>query len=171
MLWRKRTHTPITHTTAPVPDTEALRRALLHASQRRSRWVSRRRVALRWALWGLRRAFLPVLLLLAVAVAVMRWQANAWDATPAPIEAPPKAAPLTMPHTSVQPVQPAPAAETETEPETDVHLRLEPAWRGNASVPPAPTPTVPGLAAPEAAADPTPPPHLKPENWLHSKEP
>lgn len=160
MLWRKRTHTPITHTTAPVPDTEALRRALLHASQRRSRWVSRRRVALRWALWGLRRSFLPIFLLLAVAVAVLRWHASALDVVPQVVDVPPQAAPPTP---ALQ-VTPEPTSEPETE--AEVHLRWEPAWRSDASPP---------RRAPQPAAaettDPTPPPHLKPENWLHSKEP
>ena len=70
MLWRRTAHTPLIPTTGPVPDTEALRRMLLQASWQRGLWVARRRVAVRWVLWSLRRYGLYLLLTAAAALYV-----------------------------------------------------------------------------------------------------
>lgn len=144
---------------ATVPDAQALLQMALQASWRRDRRVGRLRVAMRWLVWGLWRYGLPLLLVLTAAVAVGLWllpglhQALATTRldTPAPLAAP-AAAPL------------VPAAEA-AYPATDaITLRLEPGWSPSRTAPPAASASPVTTHAVQDLS-------LKPENWLHSKEP
>lgn len=58
---------------APLPDSERLRREALQRSWQRDKEVSRRRLRMRWTVWALCRYGLPVLLVLATAMAVWIW--------------------------------------------------------------------------------------------------
>lgn len=72
MRWRPSQPAAIPAHAQPVPDAEALRRALLAASWQRDRAVSRRRLAWRWLLWAFKRHG-PKLLLVA---ALLLWAAT-----------------------------------------------------------------------------------------------
>ena len=82
MLWRRPPQIRLIPQTAPVPDAEALRRAVLQASWRRDRWVARRRVWLRWLVWVTGRYLMPALLVFGlgaattVAILEVRWLAG-----------------------------------------------------------------------------------------------
>lgn len=151
MLWSRSTSPTVQAAPAAVPDAQALRRAALQASWQRDRRVGQRRLALRWLVWALRRFGVPVVLALAAAGAVWLWlQPNTHAARDATIQSPPRTA---EPPKAVNPlIQEA------------IRLRMEPVWlpRG-AAAPVSPTPP----AATEDASE----PQLKPDHWLHSKEP
>lgn len=184
MLWRRSPQPPSIPPPAPVPDAEALRRAALQASWRRDRWVARRRVLLRWLLWATGRYLLPAMLVFGLGtllwLGVLPSRGNPLDrldifqqpaASPAPAAPPP---PVATP--SVQALAPAEPATAEDDspaysPEGEelpvpLRLRFEPRWAVSAS-------SGSTTATASAAADTltTIQPHLKPENWLHSKEP
>lgn len=61
MRWRPSQPAAIPAHAQPVPDADALRRALLAASWQRDRVVSRRRLAWRWLIWGVKRHGLKLL--------------------------------------------------------------------------------------------------------------
>lgn len=184
MLWRRSASHLTIPPVAPVPDAEALRRAALQASWARGRWVARRRVALRWALWASTRYLMPALAVFGMAawlwLGVLPGMHNPWPrlqqwagGSPAPAVAP------SAPVAHVTPALPAPAATTtpseppaavEFSPEGEelpqpLALKFEARWAAAAQTQPASATPAP------AAADPEPSPPLKPENWLHSKEP
>ncbi|WP_157572012.1 hypothetical protein [Hydrogenophaga taeniospiralis] len=173
---------------APVPDTEAVRQTALRASWRRDRWVARRRLLGRWLLWCLKRYVLPIVLI--VGLVLLLWlgvwpslSKTAETARPAvassiplpptpsipptgtgpglqgPITPPPAndSSPSTTPASGVDPVEAA----------QDAGLRLETRWSTatTAQTPVQATPPAPPPSRPPS------PSHLKPENWLHSKEP
>lgn len=165
----------------PVPDAEALRRAALQASWRRDRWVARRRVWLRWLLWVGGRYLIPALLVFGVGAWLwlgvlpgLSHPLNQSTLFQSPA-ASPAAAPLATP---AEPVAHPASPQTETEPAgvtfspegEELHpplpLRFEPRWAAAASNS---SLSNPAASAPDTAT-PT-PAHLKPENWLHSKEP
>lgn len=187
MLWR-RTAPPLTvPPVAPVPDAEALRLALLQASWRRGRWVARRRLALRWLLWATTRYLMPATLVFGLAawlwLGVLPSVGNPWlqlapwtgrSVQPErPTPAPPTAL-VTPPLTPA--VAPDEALEYETayvefSPEGEeiprpLALKFEARWAGAGQR--LGRGTVP---APASEPVPNPQPTLKPENWLHSKEP
>jgi hypothetical protein len=176
MLWRRSPQTLTIPPAAPVPEAEALRRAALQASWRRDRWVARRRVWLRWLLWVSGRYLMPALLVFGLGAwlwlgvlpdigppldrLAARQKADAVQTVVAP--------PAPVPATEPPPLASEPQAVTFS-PEGEelpvpLALRFEPRW--GAAV----TGGTPSTAAP-AAPDPSNPTHLKPENWLHSKEP
>lgn len=187
MLWRRTPQPPSIPTSAAVPDAEALRRAALQASWRRDRWVARRRVLLRWLLWITGRYLMPAMLVFGLGawlwLGVLPGMGNPLDrlaqflqpaASPAPAATPPPGVVATA-ATVVQPLPPAePATENDNpaySPEGEelpvpLHLRFEPRWAAAAS-------RGSITATVSAAADTltTTHPQLKPENWLHSKEP
>ena len=164
---------------SPVPDIEVLRRAALHASWRRDRRVAQRRTSLRWAMWyGIRS--LP-LMLMAVATAF-------WLLREAPDAAPKAPHPTLQPanfSTSgrIQPGQnkltPAPPATTDAVPSANATPpRGEPAIDLRLASPFQPALPADGTAAsvvrdggPVAPDLNSRSPQLKPDNWLHSKEP
>ena len=175
MLWR-RTPQPLSiPPSAPVPDAEALRRAALQASWRRDRWVARRRVWLRWLLWVSGRYLMPILLVFGLGawlwLGVLPGMGNPLeqlaslqkaDTIPASVEqttplpaTPPPAEPQAATFSPEGEELPAPLA-----------LRFEPRWATSTRS------GSPSITASTTADTSTPTqPHLKPENWLHSKEP
>jgi len=186
MLWRRSAPTFTAPPVAPVPDAEALRRAALQASWQRGRWVARRRVVLRWALWAASRYLMPALAVFGVAgwlwLGVLPslhtpWlQLPPWAGTSQAPTAPPSPAPTsTTPSpeataTSAEPEQSAPPA-VEYSPEGEelprpLALKFEARWAAAPQTSPA------GAASqPSVDREPEISPPLKPENWLHSKEP
>lgn len=180
MLWR-RPAPQLTPSSAPVPDADRLRLAVLQASWSRGRWVARRRVAVRWVLWVLGRYVMPALAV--SGVAAWLWlgvlqdidspldRLAQWSGWPAATEAAPAQAPMAAPVTSTAADVPTLPVELATHsPEGEwieypPQLKLEPRWAG-ASLLAAAAPAT-GANSPET----DPPPTLKPENWLHSKEP
>lgn len=169
---------------APVPDTEAVRQAALRASWRRDRWVARRRLLGRWLLWCLRRYVLPIVLI--IGLGLLLWL-GVWPSLRKPFETarPAVASSAPLPPTPPNPpmgsapgpqgpVLPPPANDpppsttlaSGIDPVDAAHnagLRLDTHW-----------PTATTAQTPVQTAPPAPPPstpHLKPENWLHSKEP
>jgi hypothetical protein len=181
MLWRQPPQTLLIPQTAPVPDADAVRRAALQASWRRDRWVARRRVWLRWLVWVTGRYLLPALLVFGLGawlwLVMLPGMGKPPDprtiflkpaASPAPAAPPAHAAvpvPAALPPLpSVKPEVVAFSPEGEELP-VPLALRFESRWAAPASS---------NLANTVSAAPDTPTPiqpHLKPENWLHSKEP
>jgi hypothetical protein len=181
MLWRQPPQTLLIQQT--VPDADALRRAVLQASWRRDRRVSRRRVWLRWLVWVTGRYLMPALLVFGLGawlwLGVLPGMGNPLDhltnvqkpaASPAPT-APPAREAIPVPATP-PPLSPAKPEAVMFSPEGEelpmpLALRFESRWATAASVSNKLNTTV--SAAPDTF---TPiQPHLKPENWLHSKEP
>ena len=157
MLWRRSAQTPAPSLASLVPEGETVRLSALQASWRRDRWVARRRLALRWLAWIGWRYGLPALGLLAAMTLVWRMVLG-WPAAGTGIE--PPASPAAHAH--------EPTSDTPDEP--TVRLRFDPAWSDALNAPARLTPApLPAASEPEAAIPFT--PHLKPENWLHSKEP
>lgn len=184
MLWRRSAPTFTAPPVAPVPDAEALRRAALQASWQRGRWVARRRVAFRWALWAASRYLMPALAVFGVAawlwLGVLPGVHNPWPQLQQWVGW--SQAPVATAPTPVEPVSPAPMAASapspapvdtsagvEFSPEGEelpqpLALKFEARWA-------AATPTSPASTVTAAVVDAEPSPPLKPENWLHSKEP
>lgn len=189
MLWRRSEPPPFTPSTAAVPDAEALRRAALQASWQRGRWVARQRLAQRWLWWIAVRYLLPALLVFGMGawlwLAVLPGVAHPWPllarwigaAEPAPpkVSAPP-AAPAHRPAVvpTANPAAPEPATVTvEYSPEGEelpspLRLQLEVRW-AVAAMPAGPAASAGSGVGVEHVAESI--PSLKPENWLHSKEP
>ncbi|PKO76241.1 MAG: hypothetical protein CVU21_14155 [Betaproteobacteria bacterium HGW-Betaproteobacteria-15] len=184
MLWRQPPQTFLIPQTAPVPDAEALRRAVLQASWRRDRRVARRRVWLRWLVWVTGRYLLPALLVFGLGawlwLGVLPGMGNPLDqltriqkpaASPAPAAPPTHKAgpePATLPPpSSAEPVEVVSYSPEGEELPVPLALRLESRWATTVSDSDKLTTTV------STASDTFTPiqPHLKPENWLHSKEP
>ncbi|MDO9031175.1 MAG: hypothetical protein Q7V09_12120 [Hydrogenophaga sp.] len=184
MLWRQPPQTLLIPQTAPVPDAEAVRSAVLQASWRRDRWVARRRVWLRWLVWVTGRYLLPALLVFGLGawlwLGVLPGTGNPLDhlanirkpaASPAPAappvhEAVPK--PATLPSlSSAKPEEVVSYSPEGEELPVPLVLRFESRWATTVSDSDKLTTTV------SAASETLTPiqPHLKPENWLHSKEP
>ena len=183
MLWR-RSAPQLVPSTAPVPDADRLRLAALQASWSRGRWVARRRVAVRWVLWVLGRYVMPALAV--SGVAAWLWlgvlqdidspldRLAQWSGWPTTTQAAPSQAPQTsVTAPVVTPSTDAPELPTEVathSPEGEwidhaPQLKFEPRWAGASLLAAATPPTI--ANSPETDPQPT----LKPENWLHSKEP
>jgi hypothetical protein len=186
MLWRPRS-TPLSiPRAAPVPDTQALRQALLQASWQRNRWVARRRIAWRWMLWFGARYLLPALVVIGLGawlwLVVLPGSALPWTAQPASapqsLASPP--APTAPAATAMEPdnaattdhqLPDADPADVLYSPEGEalpvpLALKFDPA-SPNPAAPRSP-PADPGTSARDT---PFPDPQLQPENWFHSKEP
>src|SRR3990167_607989 len=167
MLWRQPPQTFLIPQTAPVPDAEALRRAVLQASWRRDRWVARRRVWLRWLVWGTGRYLLPAMATpLDQLTRIQNPAASPAPAAPPTHKAGPEPATLPPP-SSAEPVEVVSYSPEGEELPVPLALRLESRWATTVSDSDKLTTTV------YTASDTFTPiqPHLKPENWLHSKEP
>ncbi|GAB4204783.1 MAG: hypothetical protein Fur0019_05960 [Tibeticola sp.] len=169
MRWRPSQPAAIPAHPQPVPDSESLRRALLAASWRRDRAVSRRRLAWRWLLWAFKR-YGPKLLLVG---ALLFWAATL---NRAPLgasvdgasvgsddEAPPHSD-AAAPRFSDAPGPSSISGELEPE-QASARLRpsdsLQPAAAREAEAMPA------AQSAPADLKKPT----LTFDHWLHSKEP
>jgi hypothetical protein len=164
----------------PLPDSERLRREALQRSWQRDKEVSRRRLRMRWTVWALCRYGLPLLLVLATAMAVWSWGLPYLRATLAAMTGPVGSAtptPAPPPVPDELPATQAPlggAARADVPPtppghgdgsEEPIELRRE----GDI---PSSNHLEPGDASPEDTdTTNTPNPELKPDIGLHSKEP
>ncbi len=142
---------------------------MLQASWRRDRRVRLRRTAWRWFLWGLRRYGLPVLAGALVAVGMAAYLLDRF-ASPhrvavSALPAPPPRLPdrvATAPEAAVPgESRPADTAPTPALPDIMPSLRLDAQLGRPAGAAASTTPAGPAI----------PDPDLKPDNWLHSKEP
>lgn len=184
MLWRRSAHPFVAPPVAAVPDPETLRRAALQASWQRGRWVARRRLLGRWALWVLTRRLTLVLVSLTSALWLLISLLMDIDhPQPQPVQSSgehpaataPSSVTVSVTTTSASTVNPSqaesgsPAKErrgsVDALPNAPLDLKLD--TRSGATT--APTPSI-VTARPD-----NPYPHhpfsLKPENGLHSKEP
>lgn len=171
MHGRSQAHTlPTPSLGTPVPDAESVRQAALQASWRRDRAVGRRRLVWRWLVWLVQRHYPYLLVLLALTLGWPYLSAYLRPASPAAI---PTRTPVaqTAPQSVTQPPTTAPVApisseeqpqEQQPESETPAILRAS-ATLSPFAVDPEAMPAPPSL--------PTDTLPLKPENWLHSKEP
>lgn len=189
MLWRRAAPSPVVPCTTPVPDADRLRLMALQASWTRGRWVARRRVALRWLLWIGTRYLMPALAVSGVAAWLwLGWLRDAGDpmqqiagwmeqrlttssepATAAMPTASPTSTTTNEPTDVIAQTIEAVGQPTHN-PEGDLidspaFLKLETRWAAATRSPPA------GVSAEVTLTEPDPYPLLKPENWLHSKEP
>ncbi len=180
MLWRRSAPAQTLPAPGPVPDAHAIRQLLLQASWKRDRWVARRRVAMRWALWAARRYVLPAALALATLTFVWLWALPRWLTPDAAPVAAPAAATIPAPvPTSAQLPAPMPYAVSESpngrsgvpaEPILQLRLQSELLTPGTPATAIS-TPSTPSTKAAPSPADRFPPPTLTSDNWLHSKEP
>lgn len=115
--------------TASVPDSDSLRRAALQASWQRGRWVARRRLWWRWAIYALLRFVLPATALLGLIAGLV----HAWSLGTRP---PSNAA--TAPRTVPPAVEPEPALTGNTN-ANSASLRLD--WAVSARKRPKADPT------------------------------
>jgi hypothetical protein len=169
MLWhRDERLPPSAPTRSPVvPGSDALRQAALEASWRRDRKVAQRRIAWRWVVWCLQRYSLPVLGGLG-AMGLVIYVAGLWPQEPAV----PSSHAVTAPERQTSggaPSAPAPSETTTVmttpaeDPSDQAPLRL----RGSVLLNDARATSLPDSVAPVSADTLS----LKPETWLHSKEP
>jgi hypothetical protein len=173
---------------APLPDSERLRREALQRSWQRDKEVSRRRLRMRWTVWALCRYGLPLLLVLAAAMAVWTWGLPHLRATLAAM-----AGPVGSEKVIVGPASSTPATPPVADQPPVMQTPVEGAEHGN--VPPTPTGRSDAseedpiqlrrdgdirpsshLEAGQASLEDTdstntPNPDLKPDIGLHSKEP
>jgi hypothetical protein len=155
-----------------VPEGESVRLAALQASWRRDRWVARRRIWLRWTLWGAQRYGVPAIGALGV-IAGLWFAVRAtmgWLETPSPTEpvaaiAPQATPPETSTTAAAQAPEPAPLTTTDPNNASPASLRFKPSLRISPRIE---TP-VSSAKLPDLAKFPN--PQLISENWLHSKEP
>lgn len=179
MLWQPTAPSSTGSPTGKVPDSDTLRQRALQASWRRDRQVSRRRLALRWVAWFLRRYLLPglgVFLLGAALYTQLPWAGMDWPLEPValPDGPDPMALPSTPDASAAAPVdggeasglRPPDAPPAPPDDAAPLALRLEPGWRASPAIP---SPQRTTTASPDDKPPGT--PNLHPENWLHSKEP
>ena len=158
MLWRRSAQTSAPSLTPLVPEGEAVRLSALRASWARDRGVARQRIALRWLAWFGRHYGLPTLGVMVALVIAWRGVLS----SPTEISAATTASPVPSSHA------PIPSSTVQDEP--PLQLRFDPVWPVPSHTSPHPvSPAIPAPSNPDAATSST--PHLKPENWLHSKEP
>jgi hypothetical protein len=166
MLWSRSDPPKLPLAPASVPDTQALRKAALESSWKRDRRVGKRRLVMRWVLWAFFRYGIPFSLLLAATLA-------AWFSLHTGLHQTPAVPTEPIPRTVAAPVQTpsVPVPEPSLDTDTDIHdnmdvmqLRLERSLSSSSALPSATTPLT-------HTVKPVNNPSLKPENWLHSKEP
>jgi uncharacterized membrane protein YdfJ with MMPL/SSD domain len=169
MLWQRSEPLTPPHVVPPtIPGSDTVRQAALQASWRRDRRVAQRRIAWRWVVWYFQRFSPHVLVGLAVLVgaaylsgSLPSWQDN--GAQSESQEAPVVQAPYSPPSVAVTQlaVPPAPQQDTAADIDLPLILRISSAFAEHAA-----NATPPGSAqiSPDTLS-------LKPENWLHSKEP
>lgn len=169
MLWRRREPLNSPHESPPsIPGSDFLRQAALQASWRRDRRVAQRRIAWRWTVWYVQRyaphALAGVAVL--VGVAYLTGTLPSWPGRGNHPEGPEVAvarvpySPPSVPTTT--PVH-APPAPLELAPPVDGPLTLRASVALGAPMA-APRPATATANSPDTLT-------LKPENWLHSKEP
>jgi hypothetical protein len=169
MLWQRSESPSSPHQVQPsIPGSDSVRQAALQASWRRDRRVAQRRIAWRWVTWYFQRFSPHALAVLTVLVgaAYLRGSLPSWSgggdphdtASAAVVHAPysPPAVP-----TAPAPVPQPPPADTAPDLESPLTLRTSLALGAHAA---APSPYPGTETSPDTLS-------LKPENWLHSKEP
>jgi hypothetical protein len=172
MLWQ-RTVSPVPSPLPTLtPTQEELRLAVLQASWARDRRVGRRRLALRWAQWALLRYLLPALLVLGAAALVWSWllpempallvqvKPRPGPARPASAQPEQVASPPVLEPEPPQPQTTTSATNAGSQSADTLLLQLDPSW----GLPRTPAPRPDPVEAQPLST-------LKPENWLHSKEP
>lgn len=157
--------TPIPAVAALVPDAEVLRRSALAASWRRDRWVGRRRLWWRWLLWALPRYVAP----LVAALLLIGWLAWLWAGRPSRPNGQAALA-TTVPLRASTPHRPPRVFVTDRPADGETELPVQDRTALPLRLDGGETPAV---ATPASVTGESPPitPTLKPENWLHSKEP
>ena len=170
MQWPRSEHLPTPHPNPKsIPDPESVRLAALQASWNRDRRVAQRRIAWRWITWYTQRyaphALAGMVVLAGVAYCSgirPQWSLAGNDLQSASQEEPLRYMPPSVPTAPVAVPAPVDVFDTvATDPGTDAPLVL----RNSMSFEPrsaGPEPVA------EVSADTL---SLKPENWLHSKEP
>ena len=168
MLWQRSEHQAPPHHVPPIiPGPDSVRQAALQASWRRDRLVARRRIAWRWVVWYFQR-FSPHVLAgvaLLVGATYLSGSLPSWPDGGHPTAGPAAAVALTP--------TPQPAAPEVQAPEPPMQ-QVEGAATDQPMLLRASSALEVHAAAPSPAADPKISPDtlsLKPENWLHSKEP
>lgn len=177
MLWPRSIPPAPSALPASAPASDVLRMAILQASWARDRRVGRRRLALRWIQWALLRYLLPAFLVLCASAVVWVWlvptlQAALERSTPRSVAASPATHSTPVPAQVEKPDVVTPSSPPVTITPTGLtierfelnaeplRLRIESRW---------------GLSKMASAMpdirDATSLPPLRPENWLHSKEP
>jgi len=140
---------------------------MLRASWQRDRQVRQRRTAWRWFLWGLWRYGVPVVAGTIAAVWVTAYTLDLFDSTHRASPAPSPASP--QPRRVLPPAPSAPAGQDPSAPAgsglTTAHIDTVSGLRLDTQM--GQTATAAVSAGPAAAPD----PDLKPDKWLHSKEP
>lgn len=178
MPWRRSERLKPPTSPLPVPDAESVRRAALMASWQRDRRIAQRRLAWRWLLWCVGRYLLPALALL-VALLLAAWLIRSQflqqeDSRGAALEPAMAGTPRQVPQAQPAPREPAASLIPAT-----TYLGLPPLDAAALQLRPvtglgtAPTPASVAAAAgvDDTASEDRSPSPLKPENWLHSKEP
>lgn len=166
MPWPKSATTPSSVAPFSVPCAEAVRLAALEASWRRDKRVARRRLFWRWTLWYIQRYHRHALALMALVLAMAYFSGARWPAANGLPQTPPvlNTTPLNAGVPPQAPlVEAEPPAQSGATAETDGPVTLRPALQL------AETSATPD-SVPIAAGPPDTLP-LKPETWLHSKEP
>lgn len=168
MLWDRRKPLPSSVPTRrpDVPCADAVRQAALEASWRRDRQVAQRRIAWRWVVWYARRLTPPLIGVLGLVVLVAYvagiWSSASEESQPVADSSPVASAPEAAPSGPDLPVvSDAPTVLDGSTDLTPLTLRATTVLIEAPSTPP------PRAKAP-ASADTL---SLKPETWLHSKEP
>jgi hypothetical protein len=168
MLWRRSEPLKLPRDLPPtIPGSDSVRQAALQASWRRDRRVAQRRIAWRWTVWYLQRFSPHVLTGMALLVgaayfsgSLLSWPGHADRAEMA--DSTLARAPYSPPSVPTAPVI-TPLAEPPTVPDSDVPLTLRASLAlGATAIAPPPAPET--RISPDTLT-------LKPENWLHSKEP
>lgn len=169
MRWRPSQPAAIPAHAQPVPDAEALRRALLAASWQRDRAVSRRRLAWRWLLWAFKRHG-PKLLLVG---ALLLWAATL---NRAPLGVSPDGVPVRStaeapPPPDAAPVRPSEATRSSSSPGVLEPEQATARLRLSASLQPVAAQSATSEPAAQSAQAELKKPTLTFDHWLHSKEP
>ena len=168
MLWRRSETPPSPHEGPPsIPGSDAVRQAALQASWRRDRRVAQRRIAWRWVTWYFQR-FSPYVVAgfaVLVGAAYLQGSLPSWQSSGDPPDAPEPAvahAPYLPPVVPTVQVT-SPRAPHDAVPTIERPLTLRASLVLGAH-PDAPSPAPDTKTSPDTLS-------LKPENWLHSKEP
>ena len=180
MPWRRHERPKPPSSPHAVPDPESVRRAALAASWQRDRRIAHRRLAWRWALWFVRRYFLHILGVLILLLLAGWLQRSQPGVGPVNHASPPASASDSSPFVPVvlQPTQPVPAWPVPTSIPATTYIEL-PAQELNAltlrmaSQLTLETQSMSQVTSPHLTEPTAQPviPSLKPESWLHSKEP
>jgi hypothetical protein len=166
MPWQRSELPPASTRLPAVPASDALRQAALQASWQRDRRVAQRRIAWRWLLWYLQRYSLPALASLGlvgtVAYFLGGWPERVTQTPPSPPSSVIPRPAYTAP--SVPPPRMAPQDPVATGDASDPSPLTLRASTRLTEAPVAASPETTTTTSADTLS-------LKPETWLHSKEP